>query len=71
MTRASSPAGDASTKGASLGTLPTERVSSMAGGRWLSPEKRLVWDQEIAGSNPARPTNSLPGRSFELAGAAV
>lgn len=34
-----------------------ERVCSMAGGRWLSPEKRLVWDQEIGGSNPPRPTN--------------
>ena len=28
-----------------------------AGGRWLSPGKRLVWDQEIGGSNPPRPTS--------------
>ena len=39
----------------------------MAGGRWLSPEKRLVWDQEIGGSNPPRPTNPLRGYAFELA----
>src|ERR1700694_2041241 len=26
-------------------------------GRWLSPAKRLLWEQEIGGSNPPRPTN--------------
>jgi hypothetical protein len=31
--------------------------SHFAVGRWLSPVKRLLWEQEIAGSNPARPTN--------------
>ena len=28
-------------------------------GRWLSSVKRLVWDQETASSNLARPTNTF------------
>src|SRR5579884_2749003 len=33
----------------------------MPDGRWLSPAERLVWDQEIGGSNPPRPTSSRFG----------
>jgi hypothetical protein len=29
-------------------------------GAWLSPVERLVWDQDVAGSNPVAPTIFLP-----------
>jgi hypothetical protein len=29
-------------------------------GAWLSPVERLVWGQDVAGSNPVAPTISFP-----------
>ena len=37
-----------------LGSKSDQQVRN--GGRWLSPAKRLLWEQEIGGSNPPRPT---------------
>ena len=34
----------------------------MMNGAWLSLVERLVWDQEVAGSNPAAPILSLDGK---------
>src|SRR6202521_3771639 len=44
-----------------LGIWRDRRRSAIRkGGRWLSSVKRLVWDQETASSNLARPTITFP-----------
>ena len=41
-----------------LGSLPTFTTDD---GAWLSPVEHLLWEQGVAGSNPAAPTNKIKG----------
>lgn len=34
-------------------------VDSLCAGAWLSLVERMVWDHDVAGSNPVAPTISL------------